>query len=340
MSKHFYRLLNKGHEAYRYRSNIPDVLIFRYKIGEDGRSYSYPDNHPDCYYYHRDLQPLPDEEAKAYLAEMKKTGPCEVLKKSLQQHANGDRQIGGVCSFAVQDDDGIIISRLHAPCHAGFDGKGSIAAATWDSYHLTKKTKESVRELYEWMMNDSPWLHCIHPSWDILSAQERTDRAINGPVLLNVEAPANEVVGFAVALRTISEHSWTVDTYLELRKFGASKAIAFMLCGTLSYCKDEGWKYYANGNWHHFMSSSQNAEDLCKFFKNGYFLPKRRMDKFKEGKYNYVARQITSEGCPEDNSIGGVVKKYSSYSGSGWGKAATPNPQAIIEFINGVWKNV
>lgn len=335
----FYRFNEALRDECGRHRNTPDVLIFREDFQNNGYGYKYPINHRD-YYYRTDLIPLEGDELKEWTEKMKKQSPCDALKEGIESiHANVDREGAGVCSFAIKNDGGLFPS-LHEVCHARFSTKGSAAASTWDSYRLTLKTKESARELYEWIMNDSPWLHCIHPSWDILSAQERTDRAINGPIPLNIDTPANEVAGFAVALRTISEHHWTIPTYLKLRELGASKAVSFLLCGGLSFSDEDGFALFHNSNWHHFMSSSQSVEDLCKFFKNGYFREDRCLIPLHKKKFNYIARQIGPEQGNGHKALSVLIENNSVKSGGGFHAVTKPDPEKIINAINEVWKNV
>lgn len=336
----FYRFDKQFHDAYDHHSQIPDVLIF----SEDFKSplnYGFPINNPNYYYYRKHLVPLEGDELKEWTEKMEKQSPCDALKEQIKSiHAKSNRDDAGVCSYSVKKDDNAVLIYIHAACHASFNTSGCVAASTWDSYRLTLETKESVRELYEWIMNDSPWLHCIHPSWDILSARERTDRAINGPVPLNIDAPANEVAGFVVALRTISEHDRTIPTYLKLRQLGASKAVSFLLCGGLQSSDEKGFELFHNSNWHHFMSSSQSVEDLCKFFKNGYFRKGQCALPLNKKKFNYIAGQIGMEEGNGDKALSVFIANNSVKSGRGFGAVTKPDPEKIINAINEVWKNV
>lgn len=336
----FYRFDKQFQDEYGRHRQIPDVLIFKEDFYR-GQDYKYPINHRDYYYYRIHLIPLEGDELKEWAEKMENISPCDALKEQIESiHAKDNRGGAGVCSYAVKKDGVGVITYIHAACHSSFHTAGCVAASTWDSYRLTLETKESARELYEWIMNDSPWLHCIHPSWDILSAQERTDRAINGPIPLNIDAPANEVAGFVVALRTISEHDWTIPTYLKLRELGASKAVSFLLCGGLQYSDVDGFVVFHNSNWHHFMSSGQSVEDLCKFFKNGYFREDRCLIPLNKKKFNYIARQIGSEERNGDKALSIFLENNSDRSGSGFGAVTKPNPEKIINAINEVWKNV
>lgn len=312
---------------------IPEVLIFEYAFKLKD-SWYYPTNYHKSYFTKNDVIRMTKEEVEEYLKKEKEKSISDYL---IEQVNKTERVFGGVASFAWRDAEGDIKTYVDAVCHASFRPVGATEAITWDTYRLDDAKKESVRELYHWMMNHSPWLHCVHPSWDILSAQERTDRVINGPIPLNLDAPANEAVGFAIALRTISEHNWTIPTFLQLRKEGASIPIAFMLSGFLAYLNNS-WERYENGNWHHFMSDGQKVEDLCHFFKNGYSRKDRKKDTLRDARYTYIASQIAKE----DNrgGIGEFLNGFLTVEGKGWNMVKKlDNPRAIIKAVSEVYEN-
>lgn len=313
---------------------IPEVLIFGYAFKLKG-SWHYPINYENAYFTKEDVIRMTKEEVEEYL---KKERSKSLSDHLIEQVNKTERIAVGVASFAWRDAEGDIKHYVDAVCHASFRPVGATEAITWDTYRLKDEQKESVRELYHWMMNHSPWLHCIHPSWDILSAQERTDRVINGPIPLNLDAPANEAVGFAIALRTISEHHWTIPTFLQLRKEGASIPIAFMLSGFLTYLNNR-WERYENSNQHHFMSDGQRVEDLCRFFKEGYFKKGRSKEILRDGRYSYIASQVAKADYVE--GIGAYLNGFFTEEGGGWNMVRKlDNPRAIIKAINEVYENV
>lgn len=326
-SKRIKELIGMGYK-------IPEVLIFAHAFKIKGNVY-YPINYEKIYFCKEDVIRMSKEETEEYLKKEKEKSISDYL---IEKVRTTERIDSGVASFAWRDAEGDISFFVDAVCHASFRPINAQECITWDTYRLEDEQKESVRELYHWMMNHSPWLHCILPSWDILSAQERTDRVINGPIPLNLDAPANEAVGFAIALRTISEHHWTIPTFLQLRKEGASIPISFILSGFITYL-DNRWERYENSNWHHFMSDGQKVEDLCHFFKNGYSRKDRKKDTLREVRYNYIASQIAKEGTNE--GIGKFLNDFFTVKGSGWGRVnELDNPQAIIKAVNEVYENV
>ncbi len=242
----------------------------------------------------------------------------------------------GLVSWAFLHKDGVYDSRHSAPCHYSFDGTGWGSACTWNTFLLKKEQKKDLRELFTWIMNDSPWLHCIHPSWDILSAQERTDRCLDGPVLINMEAPANEVLSFAVALRVITEHEWTIRTFLYFREKGLPIPLSFMLAGHIQLAKDKRLVQYHNGDWHHFMNSNHNVEHLCKFFKTTFFKEGRDLVAFNKRRYRVVACQITSD---HTNSINDLIKKHILFGGGGWDAKSYVNVDKFIPAILEIYQN-
>lgn len=316
---------------------IPEVLIFAHAFKIKGNGY-YPINYANIYFLKEDVIRMSKEETEEAEEYLKKEKEKSISDYLIEKVRTTERIGSGVASFAWRDAEGDISFFVDAVCHASFRPINAQECITWDTYRLKDEQKESVRELYHWMMNHSPWLHCIHPSWEILSAQERTDRVINGPIPLNLEAPANEAAGFAIALRTISEHYWTIPTFLQLRKEGASIPIAFMLSGFLAY-SDNRWGRYENSNWHHFMSDRQKLEDLCRFFKKGYFREGRGNRLLRDERYSYIARQIASED--HVLGIGAFLNDFFTEEGSGWDMVKKlDNPRAIIKAVNEVYENV
>ena len=242
----------------------------------------------------------------------------------------------GLVSWAFMSKEGDYDSRHSAPCHYSFDGTGWDSACTWNTFLLKKEQKKDLRELFTWIMNDSPWLHCIHPSWDILSAQERTDRCLDGPVLINMDAPANEVLSFAVALRVITEHDWTIRTFLYFREKGLPVPLSFMLAGHIQLTNSEKVIQYHNGDWHHFMNSNHNVEHLCKFFKTTFFKEGRDLIAFNKRRYRVVACQITSD---HTNSINDLIKKHILFGGGGWDAKSYVNVDKFIPAILEIYQN-
>ena len=277
---------------------------------------------------------------RSYLEYVPKALANELLNRNIVKDVvfklKAENPTGGLVSWAFMDNDGVFSSRHHAPCHYSFEGTGWDSACTWNTFNLKKEQKEDLRELFTWIMNDSPWLHCIHPSWGILSAQERTDRCLDGPVLINMDAPANEVLSFAVALRVITEHNWTIRTYLYFREKGLPVPLSFMLAGHILVTEDKRVTQYHNGDWHHFMNSNQNVEHLCKFFKTTFFKEGRDLIAFNKRRYRGVACQITSDFT---NSVGDLIKKHSLVKGTGWEAKSHVNVDKFIPAILEIYQN-
>lgn len=294
-------------------------------IPSDG--YARPINEPRVWAYACEVDEVTDKKEIDYIVRELNQGVEILLKKT-----NPKRGLG---SFATRGTGGAFYASHGIACHAGFSGVGMDAACTWNLFLLKEGQKPLIRELVEWLMNDSPWLHCIAPRWDILSAQERTDRAMEGPVPVNMDAPANEVVGFAVAMRTITEHRWVVDSYVELRKLGASKAVAFMLTGYVQFVNGE-WIPYYNTNWHHYLDERMDVKDVCKFFKGGYFRAGRPLHKFSERRYYQVAAQVAKLENG-DNSFRVIREKHTETVGRGFDARAIVDVPSLIREVNQIW---
>ena len=277
---------------------------------------------------------------RSYLKYVPKELANELLSRNIPKDVvsklKAENPKKGLVSWAFMDKDGVYYPLHNAPCHYSFDGTGWNSACTWNTFLLKKEQKEDLRELFTWIMNDSPWLHCIHPSWDILSAQERTDRCLDGPVLINMDAPANEVLSFAVALRVITEHEWTIRTYLYFREKGLPVPLSFMLAGHIQVTGGKNVIQYYNGDWHHFMNSNHNVEHLCKFFKTTFFKEDRDLEAFNKGRYRVVASQITSD---QTNSIGSLIKEHIIVNGGGWDAKSHVNVDKFIPAILEIYQN-
>lgn len=282
----------------------------------------------------------PTEIHRSYLKYVPKALANELLIRVIQKDVvfklKAENPERGLVSWAFMSKDGAFTSRHHVPCHYSFDGTGRDAACTWNTFNLKKEQKKDLRELFTWIMNDSPWLHCIHPSWDILSAQERTDSCLDGPVLINMDAPANEVLSFAVALRVITEHNWTIRTYLYFREQGLPVPLSFMLAGHIQVTERKRVIQYHNGDWHHFMNSNHNVEHLCKFFKTTFFKADRDLSAFNKQRYRVVASQITSDPT---NSIYNLIKDHSLVEGTGWEAKSYVNVDKFIPAILEIYQN-
>lgn len=282
----------------------------------------------------------PSEIHRSYLEYVPKVLANELLNRNTPKDVvfklKSENPTQGFASWAFMSKEGGFSSRHTAPCHYSFDGTGWDSACTWNTFLLKKEQKEDLRELFTWIMNDSPWLHCIHPSWDILSAQERTDRCLDGPVLINMDAPANEVLSFAVALRVITEHSWTIRTYLYFREKGLPVPLSFMLAGHIQLTENGEVIQYHNGDWHHFMNSNHNVEHLCKFFKTTFFKADRDLSAFNKQRYRVVASQITSDPT---NSIYNLIKDHSLVKGTGWEAKIHVNVDKFIPAILEIYQN-
>jgi hypothetical protein len=319
-------LLPEFNKAFRPAVKEDMLFVFteRFTIGSDAAK---PINYPT-------------EIHRSYLEYVPKALANELLNRHVQKDVvfklKAEKPTYGLASWAFMSNDGHYDSRHNAPCHYSFDGTGWDSACTWNTFLLNKEQKKDLRELFTWIMNDSPWLHCIHPSWDILSAQERTDRCLDGPVLINMEAPANEVLSFAVALRVITEHSWTIRTYLYFREKGLPVPLSFMLAGHTQLIEDEKVIQYFNSDWHHFMNSNQNVEHLCKFFKTTFFKDDRDSIAFNKRRYRVVASQITRD---RSNSIGELIKEHSTVVGTGWDVKSHVNVDKFLPAILEIYQN-
>lgn len=305
------------------------VMVFDEEDPPSDHSHEYALNYNGIWAFLNELDEVNDPKIiQAYEKEMRQD--VEVLLKN----TNPKNRLG---SFAFKDVNGVFKPTHGIACHYSFDGTGKTDACTWNLFLLKERQKKPIRELVEWMVNFSPWMHCIATRWDILSCQERTDRAMEGPVPLNMEAPVNEVVGFAVALRVITEHEWVIPTYLKLRELGASRAIAFMLTAFVQHDEDKGiYVFYPNGDWHHFLNCNQSVPDLCKFFKQGYFLENRSKHKFKDRRYNSVAGQVARKDGKED-SFSCVIAKHTKKKGVGFAAISSIDIESLLEEVNQTW---
>lgn len=264
---------------------------------------------------------------------------AEQAKYSIEEYVNmKSTRVGlGTTGLTIH---GVHVVRNNIPCHASFTGcEGITAVATYTNHnreYVTDANMDAFKELVHWIMNDSPWLHCIARSWDILSATERTDRALNGAVPVDIEAPANEVASFCVAMRVVTEHSWTLDTYKKLRSMRINIPLSFLLSGHIVHEKGKEFRYFRNTDWHHFMGYRQNINHLCKFFKSGFFSDKRDKFPFKQGRYSYIAKQITRD---DTNSVEELANKCLKTEGKGFDSRTVFDYTKFIDTFKKEWKN-
>ena len=303
------------------------VFLSEYKLTP---GYSYYDVTGNVYLRYKYFNLATKEETDAFLAEQ--------AKYTIEEYVNmkSTREGLGTTGLTVS---GCHVVRNNIPCHASFSGRDGItAAATYTNHnrdYVTDENMDAFKELIHWIMNDSPWLHCIARSWDILSATERTDRALDGAVPIDIEAPANEVASFCVAMRVVTEHSWTLNTYKELRSMRINIPLSLLLSGHLIH-EGEGFRYFRNTSWHHFMEYSQNISHLCKFFKSGFFSDNRDKDPFKKGRYSYIAKQITRDNT---NSVEELANKCLKTEGKGFDAKTVFDSKKFIDTFKKEWKN-
>ena len=144
------------------------------------------------------------------------------------------------------------------------------------------------------------------------------------------------MAGFAIAMRTITEHSWVIQTYVELRKLGASKAVAFMLTGYVQFSRGE-WLPYYNTNWHHYLDERMDVKDVCKFFKEGYFLEGRSLHKFSERRYNRIAEQVAYLEEKGEMTFRSIRGKHTETVGRGFDARTTVDVPSLIREVNQIW---
>lgn len=320
----------------QYQARLGDrIVVFSepitvgYNICMDGNGYYFPEQ----------IEPLNQEELEKFLSTFKDKTLGDVLAEKV-----ASRKGRGVCSFALLEEGKKLAQAQYsvfAACHYSFgrrDQKNELAEAyTHNFYYFDEKQKEQCRELVSWIMNGSPWLHCIHPSLWLLSPKERTDWALNKPLPVNVEAPSNEVLGLVVALRVITEHNYVMPTYLALREKGLSRAQAFLLCAFV-YIHNGKWHRWANYNWHHFLSINQELNEVIRFFKDGYFLENRDKRLFKKAIYNKIASQCALELVTgTKDTVGEVIERFMTVEGDGWGMNKHIKIDELINFFKEEW---
>jgi hypothetical protein len=317
----------KGHAPIRY-------VVFHRPISE-----GYQFDTENQGWYHHQIEELTDDERKAFLSTFEGASLSSILKKKTE------KKRGGVCHFAIRHE-GKTLAQAHvyisAPCHASFRSYSADnieEAVTYIAPYLSEEMKEGSRELYSWIMNGSPWMHCMHPSLLMLEPKERTDMALNDPVPVNVNAPANEVAGFAVAHRVPSEHDSVIPTFKALREKGLSVAQAFLMSSFVIH-SNNGWTIWHNTNWHHFLSVSQSLKDVIYFFKFGYFNKERNTSLFKDSGYTFIAGQISGEVGPGKGSIIEFLKGFSELKGDGWDANEVLDIDKALESFKEVWNDV
>mgnify|MGYP001204072492 CR=1 FL=1 len=315
-------------EDYGYtKINHDDVFASFYEVKNGSCYYDISDT---VYLRSEHFERAKQEDVDAFLAKQ--------AKYTIEEYVNMKSTRQGLGTVGITRY-GFHIVRNNIPCHASFSGKeGVTAAATYTNHnrkYVTDENMDAFKELIHWIMNDSPWLHCIARSWDILSATERTDRALNGAVPIDIEAPANEVASFCVAMRVVTEHACTLDTYKELRSMRINIPLSFLLSGHLVH-EEGSFRYFRNTNWHHFMEYTQNISHLCKFFKEGFFFEGRDKLLFKEGRYSYIAKQITRDNT---NSVEELANKCLKTEGKGFDSKTVFDSKKFINTFKKEWKN-
>lgn len=219
---------------------------------------------------------LPDSLA---IAEKKKPAPKKPKKpklKSLRMELRNKitaKNPGGICSFAMQTKDGKQKFQMSGPCHAALsylvDKEDEVTHLVYGLSHETKYLypkdhKKAYDTFLKYMLNESPWAKCF--------LTKRVDTAHRYEVEMDVSQSRHHIAGACIALRQGSEYgSSMLPIFNLIKKKGYSGHTAFIM-GAMFMPSGAEYSRKGMGGGHSALYGYMNADDLFKFFREGYHI--------------------------------------------------------------------
>lgn len=250
-----------------------------------------------------------------------------------------DKKVGkspGVCSYAVQTDDGDVRWHVKDVCHARlrlWENEISLknAALHVRGHYEAANNPKHYKEWVTYITQESPWKDCFLP--------RSVDKILNDGVLLNLDKTINEVICAAVALRIGSEFPTQLKLFNEIIELGFSKNLAFVVSSFFKKT-NKGYTFFQNTAAHHVLHYRQVVNDLSKFFKEGYFLPNDRKPYRVQNNTSYqlypqIARSINDNGNYLKGSINDFILTIEGFKKEeeGWGGVSFSFPKENALFL-------
>lgn len=193
--------------------------------------------------------------------------PKPDLLTNLLKQVNGKT---GVCSYALEYEDGTERFQVRDICHArlqfgGWNDEGGKrklkrVALCLQNTVKDEKYRESYCRFLEYMLNNSPWASAFETKY--------SPEVLNTGVYLDVTKPFSFVCAAAIALRTGHEYQEKLPLFSNLLDMRYSPNVAYIMSQIVTIDKGQSViKPFEGG--HHVFNSYMRMTDMASFFNNG-----------------------------------------------------------------------
>lgn len=264
-------------------------------------------------------------QAPAPVAEKPPVDRIEEFRKRNHAKVVGDY----VASYALLFDDNTERLHLSDLCHARmkrnvYGNLPPLVKAACLFIHKHGKETREYENFIKWMLNNSPWSSVFLTK----SVAEAFDKGI----LVDVNKPLSHVTCGAVAIRTYTEFLERRDLINRMVKDGYSYHEA-MLAALVCHIEERGIFSIRNGGGHMVGNSMMNADQMIKFFKEGFHL-KMKEESFRTNTGHYeLFKSIAHEGKQGER----IRDKFTEKMGfkkidDGWGGGHPEGNYAALGF--------
>lgn len=187
---------------------------------------------------------------------------------------------------------------FNAPCFAQFNNmNGAIERLVISlknarvCYKVASNNQEIFEQYVDYIYNRSPWADCFINKKDI-------KQVLDEGYELNPEFGISRLVGAAIAIRDGYEYQNRLVVFKHFVEEGFSESVAHLLAFCLNFDGDS-FNVSSMTNSHTIFDGGQVAEELFKFYREGYHLDVALKEKpIKEGKNgNYLVSKAIASWC-------------------------------------------
>jgi hypothetical protein len=224
--------------------------------------------------------PVPPQPPMPKPAPMKKEEKSKLslradLWKQVEEKQKRRAEIG-ICSFAVECEDGKRFFTTYGPCHAALahmvPAKKKAAALAYNIRHERnfiigeecKTTLDLHKRYVKYILNESPWKDCF--------LTKRLDTALRYDILMDVTKNRHQIAAACIALREGSEFQAKLTVFDTLSRKGYSGHTAYLLSSAFSFKDKNTLTMNGMGGGHMVLSGQMDSTEVLEFFKNGYSL--------------------------------------------------------------------
>lgn len=218
---------------------------------------------------------LPDSLA---IAEKKKPKPKKPKKPKLRSLRSVLREkiatkAGGICSFAMQTEDGEQNFQMGGPCHAALsyaiDSDKKVTQLVYGLSHETvhMQTKKFLKEhkgFLQYMLNESPWAKCFITKSPAVAYRYEIE--------MDVTQSRHHIAGACIAMRQGSEYAHIMlPMFKKMKDKGYSGHTAFIM-GCAFMASGDGYVRNGLNGGHSILYIYMNAKQMFKTFREGFHI--------------------------------------------------------------------